>query len=151
MDEGISIRAITIGVSVFIAIATMSVVLIYYSTAKNTVSEIGTGLDISVAYNRNIEKILIKETITGEELKNLINYYYKNLDVDINIRKIKVIGSDGSITYESITSTNSNLYMNVNNNKVSYNNIMKKIISNTKFKLEKINKDLKLTLNIEGE
>lgn len=151
MDEGISIRAITIGVSVFIAIITMSVVLMYYSTAKNTVSEIGTGLDISVTYNRNIEKILVKDTITGEELKNLINYYYQNLDVDINIKKIKVVGSNGIVSYETITGSNANLYLNVNNNKKNYNNVMKKIISNTKFKLEKISSGMKLTLNIEGE
>ena len=147
MDEGISIRAITIGVSVFIAIATMTVVLIYYSTAKNTVSEIGTGIDISVAYNRNIEKILIKDVITGKELKNLINYYYNNQDVNINITKLKTVKDDGSINYENT----SNFAINVNNNKSIYNSIMKKIISNTRFKLEKINNDIKLTLNVEGE
>lgn len=151
MDEGISIRAITIGVSVFIAVVTMSAVLMYYSTARNTVSEIGTGLDISVAYNRVIEGILIKDVITGEELKNLINYYYKNEDVDINIIKIKVVGSDGKVNYEQINSGNTGLYLNVNNIKINYNNIMKKIISNSKFRLEKINKDMKLTLNVKGE
>jgi hypothetical protein len=83
MEEGISIRALTIGVSIFIAIATMTLVITYYSTARQSVAKVGTGIDISVAYDRKIDTILTLASpsnynLTGTDVKNLLNYYYEN-------------------------------------------------------------------------
>jgi len=94
LDESNAIRAITIGVSTFIAIATISAVLMYYNTAKATVQEIGTGPDIYNNYATYIKDLLIKpnnSTISGTDAINIINYLYNDDLVTVNVSKIKLI------------------------------------------------------------
>mgnify|MGYP007097042847 CR=1 FL=1 len=43
MDESAPIRAIVIGVSTLLAVATISAVLMYYNTAKQMASNVGRG------------------------------------------------------------------------------------------------------------
>ena len=88
--ESVSVRAIIIGVSIFIAIATMSAVMTYYNTAKEAVRNIGSGTDIAGLYEKNIEDILLKNTITSTEVLNILNYFYDKSDVNINLNNIKV-------------------------------------------------------------
>lgn len=155
MDEGISVRAITIGVSIFIAIITMTAVLSYYNAAKESVRSIGQGTDISVNYNREIESLLVKASsnyyLNGTDVKNLINYYYGNVNVDINILKLLVVDDKGVIGYENMAGNKKQMYENINNNKSKYNNAQKKLFANQKFRLERINNNSKMTLNIIGE
>ncbi len=155
MDEGISIRAITIGVSIFIAIITMTVVLSYYNAAKETVRGIGQGTDISVNYDREIESILVKASsnyyLNGTDVKNLLNYYYANVNVDINILRLLVVDDNGVVGYENMSGNKKQMYENINNDKKKYNNAQKKLFANQKFRLERINNNSKMTLNITGE
>lgn len=114
MDESNAIRAITIGVSTLIAIATISAVLMYYNTAKATVQEIGTGVDLYGNYASYVKDILVKpsdSTVSGTDVINLLNYFYKNTDVNISVSKIHCIYQDASGD-KKISSTEG---MNLNN------------------------------------
>lgn len=84
MDESNAIRAITIGVSTFIAIMTISAVMLYYTSAKEAVNAIGTGTDVAQNYSDYVRNLLLKDTITGAEFKNILNYYYMNDRVQVN-------------------------------------------------------------------
>ena len=93
MDESNAMRAITVGVSVFIAIITIGGILTYYSIARNMAARIGGGNDVGQKYSEEIEDILIKgsykgtnsEYLTGTEVRNLINYFYKNENVSLDV------------------------------------------------------------------
>ena len=92
-----AIRAITIGVGVIIAIATISAVMTYYNTAKQAVTEIGTGTDIAALYEEGITKTLLKTNITGTDVKNLLDYFGERNDVNkIDVKKIKLQKNNSS-------------------------------------------------------
>ena len=91
MDD-VAIRAITIGASVLIALITISAVLTYYTAAKDMVRQIGSGTDIAGLYEKSIEEILLKKTITGTELKNLINYFDSIGEVKCEFMHLSFIG-----------------------------------------------------------
>ncbi len=107
--EDVSVRAITIGVGVLLAIITMSAVFSYYNTAKQTVRDIGAGTDIAGLYEKSVRDTLVKAAngsanITGTDVKNLL-YYSLNDDSSLNLTltNIRVLEDDGSIntTYNS--------------------------------------------------
>ena len=134
MEENNAIRAITIGVSTFIAMITISAVLMYYNTARATVQEIGTGTDISQNYSKYILEILLKPdntTVSGTDVKNILNYFYLNERVNVNITKMTNLGSVSNLTLEE-----SKNLLNVNNNKSLYNKVFADIISTEKFKIQ---------------
>lgn len=89
--ENVSIRAITIGVGVLIAIATISAVFTYYGTAKETVRRIGSGNDIAGKYEKSIEEILLKTKVNGIEVKNILNYFYKKNGAEVYLYNIKLV------------------------------------------------------------
>ena len=137
LDESNAIRAITIGVSTFIAIITISAVLTYYNTAKATVESIGTGADISTNYSSYILDLLLYNTTTdGIGVKNILNYFYLNDRVSVNIIKMTNMGSVENSASHPITYTqNAN---NVNNNISLYNNVISSIISTKKFSIRSV-------------
>ncbi len=101
--EDVSVRAITIGVGVLLAIITMSAVFSYYNTAKQTVRDIGAGTDIAGLYEKSVRDTLVKAAngsanITGTDVKNLL-YYSLNDDSSLNLTltNIRVLKDDGSI------------------------------------------------------
>ena len=77
MDESAPIRAIVIGVSVLLAIATISGVLMYYNTAKQMASNVGRGQDFAANYEQSIQDILLtgSPNVTGN------NSYITGADV----------------------------------------------------------------------
>ena len=99
MDESAPIRAITIGVSILLAIATISGVLMYYNTAKQAATNIGRGQMFAENYEQRIQDILITGSsnisgqvyITGTDVKNLLNYFYDDNTVKIDLKKVKVM------------------------------------------------------------
>ena len=134
MEENNAIKAITIGVSTFIAMITISAVLMYYNTARATVQEIGTGTDISQNYSKYILEILLKPDntiVSGTDVKNILNYFYLNERVNVNITKMTNLGSVSNLTLEE-----SKNLLNVNNNKSLYNKVFADIISTEKFKIQ---------------
>ncbi len=129
MDEDVTIRAITIGASVLIAIATISAVLTYYNSAKEMVRRIGSGTDIAGLYEQGIEETLLKGTITGTEVKNLLNYFNGRDDVSIMVKNILIAANDdGQNTEEK----NASSYADYRDD---YDEIIKFILPNSTYTL----------------
>ena len=116
MDD-VAIRAITVGASVLIALITISAVLTYYTTAKDMVRQIGSGTDIAGLYEKSIEEILLKKTITGTELKNLINYFDSIGKARVKFVYLVYFNSNGIslLTSQSSYSTDKNTKKKINN------------------------------------
>lgn len=139
MDESAPIRAIVIGVSVLLAIATISGVLMYYNTAKQMASNIGRGQDFAANYEQSIQDILLSGTssvagtndITGADVKNLLNYFYADDTVNIKITGVKKVDKiENYIPY--ITNTSGITY-NSANSKTEYKDAVSNIIDGQKF------------------
>ena len=60
--EDVGIKALVIGVAVFIAIMTVSVLMVYYSTARNVALGFGSGGDYVGNYIQEIDEALKKST-----------------------------------------------------------------------------------------
>lgn len=133
MDESNAIRAITIGVSTFIAVLTISAVMMYYGTARATVQTIGTGEDLSQNYADYIVDILLYNTKTdGIGVKNILNYFYLNDRVSVNIKKMTNMGSvKGSLTSIEVSKD----LVNVNKDTKLYNKTISNIIATQKFNI----------------
>lgn len=93
MDESTPLRALTIGVSVFMAIATITAVMVYYNTAKSAAGVAVSGSsDIAESYREDIEEsLLYKSEITGTEVINIINYFRNDVNVQVNVSKIRFV------------------------------------------------------------
>lgn len=83
--ESNAMKAITIGAGVLIAIATISLVMTYYNTAKEGMSQVGTGTNVYEEYEKSIRDILTKTNIYGTDLTNLYNYFGNNPSIKIEI------------------------------------------------------------------
>lgn len=156
MDESAPIRAIVIGVSVLLAIATISGVLMYYNTAKQMASNVGRGQDFAANYEQSIQDILLTGSpnvtgnnsyITGADVKNLLNYFYDNQNVTINIKNLKYWES-----YQgNNTETNARTYDNANL-KNNYKNAMNVLIDNQHFVIQVERQDGEVkTITLVGE
>lgn len=149
MDESAPIRAIVIGVSTLLAVATISAVLMYYNTAKQMASNVGRGQDFAANYEQSIQDILTAGTynvsgdnyITGTDVKNLLNYFSNSETMKIKVYNIKVI--DEYKNYTPIVSNVSDGYDNANLE--NYKNAMKNISDNQRFIIESKN-DKKITI-----
>ena len=141
MDESAPIRAIVIGVSTLLAVATISAVLMYYNSAKQLASNVGRGQDFAANYEQSIQDLLVSGTenvtgnsyITGADVKNLINYFYDKDDVEVNIRVMRVIN-----VYEENKSKAAATYskFNINHDEASYKYVMNNILLDQKFKIK---------------
>lgn len=156
MDESAPIRAIVIGVSTLLAVATISAVLMYYNTAKQMASNVGRGQDFAANYEQSIQDILTKaeyvasnsdgNVILGSDVKNLLNYFYDDNSVDI-LLKYKLY----TVTYYNNTVKTSERGTYTNGGAISsyYEGAMSNIYDNEKFKITKSNQDngkIKLTI-----
>ena len=140
MDESAPIRAIVIGVSVLLAIATISGVLMYYNTAKQMASNVGRGQDFAANYEQSIQDILLTGSpnvtgnnsyITGADVKNLLNYFNEDENVNIKITGIKKVDKNENYI-PSITNTSGITY-NYANSKDEYKKAVSDIIDGQKF------------------
>jgi len=85
VNDEILMRAITIGASVFITLATVTAVMMYYNVAKTSVTNVGTGTNIEEKYRQDIKNVLYNAEATGAELRNILQYFFENNEVDITI------------------------------------------------------------------
>lgn len=83
MDENAS-RAVFLGVSVFVAIITITLILTFYRTAKDSAA-VANRYDITNTGNKKADEILSKTKITGLDLRYLLNYYYNDNSVEIAV------------------------------------------------------------------
>ncbi len=142
MDESAPMRAIMIGASVFVTIATITGVLAYYSSAKDLVNVIGTGTDIGAEYANYVENILLKTEdnveIRGTDVINLLNYFYMDEKAKIDVTYIRQDHSfeeytnvDNSDKQTVIKSYNTNL------DEKLYNQAINLIVPTQKFTMKK--------------
>lgn len=134
--EDVSVRAITIGVGVLLAIVTISAVFMYYNTAKQTVRDIGAGTDIAGLYEKSVREVLVKAeggtaTITGTDVKNLLYYSLTDTSLKLNCTNIRVLEDNGNIKPD--------LTYSGEPNESQKNNIIKRILPNSKYNLTKSN------------
>ncbi len=129
MDDDVIVRAVTIGASVFITLATVSAVMMYYSTAKAGVSSLATGTNIETRYREDIKSILYSGQVTGAELKNILQYFYGNRDINIYVDKYYQFSNDSALKKEIFTDK-------LNTTSVTaYTEIMKTMMPNQKFSI----------------
>lgn len=152
MDEGALTKALYVGVSLFVTVITITALLAYYNIARESIKEVGSGTEFDALYREDIKETLlstgINNQITGTQVKNLVNYYYDNNAVEISISGMKYIAEDGTIKeYETISLTSTDSDIRTKN----YNIIMKYIISNQHFTLERNESDEKIVVTIKGE
>jgi hypothetical protein len=140
MDDDIVIRAVTIGASIFITLATVSAVMMYYNTAKISVSALGTGTNIEERYREDIKTILYNSEVTGADLKNILQYFLGNQEVNICIdRYYQFYGSGAQIKRIDASQVNSS-------NNATYTEIMRTMMPNQKFTIT--NSGDKYTFNL---
>ncbi len=139
MDDSTPMRALTIGVSIFIALATITAIMIYYNTAKNAAGIIGNqAKDIATSYRQDIEDMLLSGgTITGTDVINLLNYFKNDQNVNITIKNQKYIqqpSDKGVVCTDGVCTTeNSNV-----NNSDNFDSILKRILPNQNFEMNKV-------------
>lgn len=144
MDESAPIRAIVIGVSTLLAVATISAVLMYYNSAKQMASNVGRGQDFATNYEQSIQDILTAGTynvtgsnyITGADVKNLLNYFYNDETVQIDINGINFVQKyEGYIPIASSYNATYKCYSSANL-ETNYTEAIKSLVDNQKFKIE---------------
>lgn len=162
MDENTSVRTIVIGVSLFIAIATISAVLVYYNTARNLATRATKNAGFASKYEDSIKDILISGSysvagtnyITGADVKNLLNYFYNDDTVIIDVNNVVYITNYEN--YKSKTTVNYENMQNANNDKNEYDWIIKNVLNSQKFVINKnenyelFNKTKGMKLEITG-
>lgn len=151
MDEDVSVRALIIGAGLLISIATISLVLAYYNTAKTAARSVGTGIDYNVRYRNDIEQTLLKAnnssmTLSAQEVINLINYFENDqTGIQINLKNFKIIDNDGNIT--SVNSGDTNyVYVNSSNKVDNVGNIFSNMDKTASYSLAKSSDGKVLTI-----
>ena len=86
--EDLPIKAIVIGVSVFVTMAVLSAILIYFNTAKGVSDIVSKRIDIADLYDSIMNEDKFETTLTGVEIRSLITKYVGNSNVRINIKEI---------------------------------------------------------------
>lgn len=156
MDD-VTVRGITIGVSVFIALITITAVISYYSIAQETVRNIGPGTDIATNYNQSMESMLVGanagNVLSGNQVKSILSYFYEDAATKITVNRYQKINnnndayasagqdysntiiteSTGSIVLDGGTVIDNNVAHE--NYKKNYDKIMKELLPNSKFQV----------------
>lgn len=99
MEEDNTIKALILGVSVFLIIITLSAVILYYNTAvggARTISD--TRMDIGKLYDKKIED-LDNTTVDGIDMRNILRSKYENY-VTVELEIIDIGGVSTTITLE---------------------------------------------------
>lgn len=83
MDENAS-RAAFLGVSVFVAVITLTLILNFYRTAKDTAS-VANRYDVTLSDDARTNEILSKKEITGIELRYILNDFADKKEFKIKV------------------------------------------------------------------
>lgn len=153
MDDDALTKALYVGVSLFVTVITITAIIAYYNIARSSIKEIGSGVDLDVLYREDVKETLLRtgenNKITGTQVKNLVSYFYDNVEAEITITGMKYISNDGSIKEYEVVSFSST---DQNTREKNYNTIMKYIISNQYFTLDRnVDDEEKLVITIKGE
>ena len=148
--EDFSIRAIVIGVSLFVTMLTLTAILMYFNTARGIADEVNKRTDIASSYDYIMNPDTYEDELTGVEVRSLINKYVAKKDIEINVEFI-----DGTkinnVNNRSVSSAEDSGWLIVEND-------MAKIISEEKldlinpvhnFTVNKVDKSNKIILEIK--
>ena len=83
--EDFSIKAIVIGVSLFVTMLTLSAILIYFNTARSIADEVNKRTDIANTYDYIMNSDEFSDELSGVEVRSLINKYIESNNVIIDI------------------------------------------------------------------
>ena len=90
--EDLPVKAIVIGVSVFVTMTVLSALILYFNTAKGVAEIVQKRIDIAEDYDRVMNADVFEDVLTGVEVRSLINKYAGNSNVKINI--VAISGED---------------------------------------------------------
>ena len=143
--EDNAIRAIVIGVSLFVTMLTLTAIIIYFNTARSAADIVSKRQDIASSFDSIMYSDNFETTLTGVQVRSLINKYV--LD---DLVKINIIDRDGRILYEDVNHS----WAIVINDEMNQNNAIiseeKLSIINPSWKntVEKVENSNQITLNI---
>lgn len=83
--EDFSIKAIVIGVSLFVTMMTLSAIIIYFNTARGIADKVSKRTDIASSFDNIVNGENFEDTLTGVEVRSLINKYAGVSHVKIDI------------------------------------------------------------------
>ena len=138
--EDYAVRAVIIGVSLFVTMITLSAVLMYFNTARSIADEVNKRTDIAQTFDEIVNGDKFEMDLTGVQIRSLINKYAGSEDVEINIL---------TISGETVED-----YMNINHSWLDQNT---NLISEAKMSIidpawtnhvDKVHNFGKITLNI---
>lgn len=86
--EDYSIKAIIIAVSLFITLATVSAIVMYYNSARQVADEVSKRTDIATSFDSIVNGENYEDTLTGVQVRSLINKYAGVSEVKIDIVEI---------------------------------------------------------------
>ena len=99
--EDYSVRAIVIGVSLFITMMTVTATVLYFNTARELADQVNKRTDIATSFDSIMNSENFEQNLTGVQVRSLINKYVGNDSVKINIIEISGVET--------------NSYKNINN------------------------------------
>lgn len=87
MDD-FPVRALIIGVSIFVVMMVFSAIIIYFNTARTVADSVSNRTDIAQLYEEIMNRDNFETVISGVDIRSLIIKYARNEDVEINIVSI---------------------------------------------------------------
>lgn len=145
--EDMSVKAIIMGVTIFVTMAVISALMIYFNTARGVVDAVNKKVSASEAYDNIMNEDVFTDTLTGVEIRSLINKYMMNDTVTINI--VKISGQNVEDIEESGANIN---YRNINISWVANEKIQEKYLDLINpiwsCSVEKVESESKTTLDI---
>ena len=112
--EDLPIKAIVIGVSVFVTKAVLSALILYFNTARGVSDIVQKRADIAITYDSIVNEDKFEDNLTGVQVRSLITKYVGNSNVRINIVEIEGMTPED---YKKKDVNNEDInYKNVNNN-----------------------------------
>lgn len=101
----LSFRTMLIAVGIFITVATLTAIILYYNVAVINANAVNKRTNIELEYSNRITTLLEKDTLTGTDVRNVIRYYYLNNLVEINITEIKGTNTSSDAKYKNVNNT----------------------------------------------
>lgn len=141
----LSFRTLLIAVGIFITLATISALMIYYNVSVSTATAASDRTNIEFEYNRSVERILSQDILTGVDFKNIVRNYFMDSTVKINILKIKGINTTDMPNPERYENINNNwaIESTVDSEKVKILSESRMEIINPSYKIKRENIEIK--------
>ncbi len=143
--EDFSIRAIVIGVSLFVTMLTLTAILMYFNTARSIADEVNKRTDIASSYDYIMNADVVDDELTGVEVRSLIHKYASSDRVTINIT---IVNNGVKKEYRDI---NNSWLKKINDNAYLISEVeLDKINTASKYNVNKVENQGRTILNINS-